>query len=163
MDEITIYIYILKEDVKSGVYGYTVLKEYAKLFESQRNMKLFIRKREKIDKYQLMMFMNNKKVKQICKDYLFDGKQDIEIMATIEESEKLSESCYYINNEIEAIVKELKQYPLKDKYLKVINELTKSLTKKDSDRFLNIDTFRLFYHLFKNTFYEDINDEEIYY
>ena len=69
----------------------------------------------------------------------------------------------YINNEIEAIVKELKQYPLKDKYLKVINDLTKSLTKKDSDRFLNIDTFRLFYHLFKNTFYEDINDEEIYY
>lgn len=160
IDDIKVYIYILKkEDPNKEIYGYTVSKEIAKQFENQRNMKLFYRIVKRMDKYELMIFMNDNKSKQLCKDNLYDGERDYQIIATIDESSSLSESCDSIFSTIIFINDALIDYKLKDKYLKAINEITDFLNNKRYE-YSNINTFKLFYHLFRETFYEDINESD---
>ena len=54
------------------------------------------------------------------------------------------------------IEKSCYSYPLKSKYLNIITNLTSIITQPDvRTKTLNIDTFKLFYHLFRNTFSKD--------
>ena len=161
-NDVKVYIYILKsEATDTEIYAYTIAKDIAKLFESQRNMDLFYKITKRMDKYNLMYFMNNNKSKQICKDFLYDGKETYEIASTIYESDVLSESCDQIHSTLLFIRDEFNNdYRLKKKYLKLINELTDSLIDDDG---LNLDTFKIFYSLFSHTFNEEIIIEESLY
>lgn len=159
-ETIKVYIYILKkEETHKEIYGYTVDKDISKQFESQRNMKLFYRIVKRMDKYNLMIFMNNNKSKQICIDNLYDGKNDYQIAATIDESSALSESCDSILSTIIFINDAMCDYKLKKKYLKAIDEITNFLNNNKYD-YANIDTLKLFYYLFKETLYDDINESD---
>lgn len=142
-------------------YAYTIDKEYAELFQLQRNMNAMYLKKIHMEKYEFMIFMNNNRDIQLIKDYLFDGENDIEIISTINESSTLSESCDYIMNTSYALEKSLTKLPLKKKYLKTITTLTRELTRCDKNTpTLLVNTFTLFYHLFRNTFSDIEVDEE---
>ena len=87
-----VYLFYLKEDPRE-LYAFTLDKEYKNRFMSERNMNLFYMKKEHMEKNICMVFMNKNKSKQIVRDVLNDGKTDYEILCTVEESTKLSESC----------------------------------------------------------------------
>ena len=149
-----VYVFNLKHE--KSIYAFTATKEFAELFRSQRNMKLFNEQVITLDKYEFMIFSNKMSIYKLCKDYLDDGEHDIEIVATVQETYQLSESCDYIRHTISSIEKSIKIFPFKKKYLKPIIKVTESITTKGKDDHptLNVNTFALFYHLFRNTFSE---------
>ena len=159
-DDITkVYLFFLKDEKE--LYAYTIVKEYRDIFRNQRNMKLFKESSLKMDKYELSVFENKNYKKKIYQDFLYDGKTDIVIYATTEESNSLSESCMYITNIMNSVKDEVAKYCIKEKYLKSILKLTEKIILKDNDKdkgIINVNTFKLFYHLFRNTFseYSDI-------
>ena len=150
-------IFSLKTE--KGVYAYSTVKEYIKMFKMQRNMQLFNVKTIEMSKYEFMSFSNNNKSEMLCKDYLYDGKTDIEVVATVYETSSLSEACTYIYNTACSIEDSIPYYGLKDKYLNAILALTEVITQRTKSNngalTLNVNTFKLFYHLFRKTFSED--------
>ena len=153
-----VYLFYLKEDPRE-LYAFTLDKEYKNRFMSERNMNLFYMKKEHMEKNICMVFMNKNKSKQIVRDVLNDGKTDYEILCTVEESTKLSESCEYIEFTCGAIKELIHNYSLKKKYLKSILALTDVIKNQNTNPTLQINTFKLFYELFKNTFYEKKDNE----
>lgn len=153
-----IYLFYLKENPKE-LYAFTLDKEYKDRFMDERNMNLFYMKKEHIEKNICMVFTNKNKSKQIIKDVLNDGKKDYVVMCTLEESVKLSESCEYIENTCRAIKELIHNYSLKKKYLKSILALTDVIKNQNTNPTLKINSFKLFYELFKNTFYEKKDNE----
>lgn len=153
---------IFKLKGSKEIYAFSINKEYIKIFKEQRNMKLFDIINIELDKYELMVFFNKNKSCQLSKDYLNDGETDIEIVSTVHESDSLSESCDFIYNMALNIEEELDEYPLKKKYLNLIKELTETITLCSEKELtsLNINTFKLFYHLFRNTFSEYADEFE---
>lgn len=148
-----VYVFSLKAE--KGIYAFTINNEYADLFRSQRNMNVFDEKVISMDKHEYKAFSYQMQSHQLCKDYLDDGEHDIEIISTIQETTSLSESCEYITQTIEMLEKNVQIYPFKKKYLKIIIKLTQCITKRNDDHpTLNVNTFALFYHLFRNTFSE---------
>lgn len=148
-----VFVFCLKSD--NSVYAFTATEEFADMFRSQRNMALFKENTLTLDKYEFMIFANKMSKQKLCKDYLDDGEHDIEIMATVHETAQLSESCEYIQRTIECIQKDFSRSSIKKKYLKPIMKITQSITKRIDDHpTLNINTFSLFYYLFRNTFSE---------
>jgi hypothetical protein len=153
-----IYLFYLKEDPRE-LYAFTLDKEYRDRFMNERNMDLFYMKKERIEKNICMVFMSKNKSKQIIKDVLNDGEKDYVIMCTMEESVKLSESCEYIENTCIAVRDLIHNYSLKKKYLKSIIALTDVIKNQNSNPTLQINSFKLFYELFKHTFYEKKENE----
>ena len=152
----TVTVFSLKNE--KGVYAFSINKDYIDLFKIQRNMNLFYIREIKMSKYEFMAFSNNNKNHLMVVDYLYDSKSktNIEVITTVHESDSLSESCEQIYSVASCIEKSAYNYPLKDKYLNIILKLTSSITEvDDSTNILNIDTFKLFYHLFRNTFSDD--------
>lgn len=154
----TFYFYFLKKDPKS-LYALTPLKEYAKKFEEERNMDLFIKKKSSIDENEAMVLQFKQQSSLLQKDYLNDGNEDFEVLLTSHESTTLDECCTYIHSICDMIANRSHQYPLKSKYLKIIDEITSKITVSQDGTIptfevLNINTFRLFYSLFSSTFYK---------
>ena len=134
-------VFMIYKKGEKSPYAYTINTEYYKLFKSQRNMSL--------------IFTNKNKSLQLIEDYLYDGKNDITIIATVEESAKLSESCEYIFSTADTIERSLKNVPLKKKYLNSILSITQELKRRNKKTpTLCVDTFTLFYYLFRDTFSE---------
>ena len=149
-------VFSLKNE--KGLYAFSINKKYIDLFKLQRNMDLFYIHNVKMDKYEFMAFSNNNNSKMLISDVLYDSEtnSNIDIITTVEESDSLTESCTYIHNAAIEIEKSCYSYPLKSKYLNIITNLTSIITQPDvRTKTLNIDTFKLFYHLFRNTFSED--------
>ena len=117
-------------------------------------MDLFLLEKVELDKHVGMVFMNKNKDKMIHKDILNDGEQDYEIYATVFESTSLSESCEYINSTCQSIRDIIHQYSVKKKYLKSILFLTDVIKIENKVPTLKINTFKLFYEIFKETFFE---------
>ena len=152
----TVTIFSLKDE--KGVYAYSINKEYIDLFKIQRNMDLFYIKKVKMSKHEFMIFSNKNRNQLMIRDYLFDGESEcnIEMITTVYESDALTESCTQIHSLATHIENSIFTYPLKDKYLNIITKLTSTITDVDEhDNVLNIDTFKLFYHLFRKTFSKD--------
>lgn len=148
-----VIIFSLK--VEKCMYAFTINEEYANIFRNQRNMSLFNENSITMNKYEFMVFSSRMSRFQLCKDYLDDGENDIEIIASIKETSELSETCEYFRRTYETITKNIDSYNIKKKYLKPIIKLTQSIIKSiDNHPTLNINTFTLFYYLFRNTFSE---------
>lgn len=155
-------VYIFKLKNESNIYAYSINKEYVDIFISQRNMKLFKYQIIDLDKYDFMIFSNKMNNQKLLKDFLYDGENDIEIVATTEESSKLSDSCQYIQDICDFVKHHIHEYNLKNKYLKSILKITDKIILEEENKpvMLNINTFKLFYYLFRNTFSKyDVTEE----
>ncbi len=148
-------VFMFYKKGEKSPYAYTINTEYYNLFKSQRNMSLIFTKEIHMDKYEFMIFTNKNKSLQLIEDYLYDGENDITIIATVEESAKLSESCEYIFSTADTIERSLKNVPLKKKYLNSILSITQELKRRNKKTpTLCVNTFTLFYYLFRDTFSE---------
>ena len=157
----TVTIFSLKNE--KGVYAFSINKSHIELFRLQRNMKLFYVRNVKMTKHEYMAFSFDNKNTMLVLDYLYDSESDtnIEMVTTVHESDELSESCHNIHSIASSLEKNIYKYSLKPKYLNIITTLTSIITEPDENtNVLNIDTFKLFYQLFRNTFSEDADKLE---
>lgn len=158
------FFYLLSEQ---RLYAYTANKEYAKLFVEQRNMKLFKRVSKKIEKYEWMLFQSENHNMQLIPLPLYDGCNDIEIIGTAEEDDILSDASESIDSNLEYYRRMyVNQSIFNDKYLKVIDDVTNVVMTNETESgdinlTLMVDTFSLFYYLFKKTFTGDCLDNKI--
>lgn len=146
-----------------SLYAYSENNDFIKKFKSQRNMKLFKVVTKDIDKYQRMVFLNKNSGKQMITDYLSDEENTFEIISTVEESDKLSESTEYISDTMTFTRRCMMMWDLKEKYLNIITKITDVISEQTSDDdnpTLKINTLDLFYYLFKNTFIEKSIEDE---
>ena len=155
-------VYLFYKRNEKEPYAYTIDKKKKKKFQYQRNMKCFYLKKVHMEKYEFMIFSNKNSSLQIIKDYLYDGDFDYEIYCSINESSRLSESCDYIYStaqNLDDYFHNLK-IPIKSKYLNPILKITNELISGDKRRnVMNINTLHLFYHLFKDTFGEVVEND----
>lgn len=150
-------VYIFTKD--NEIYAYSNIKELAELFQIQRNMNVFKVEKVYMDKYDFMAFSYKKRDQKIIKDYLSDSINTVEFASTVRESSYLDDSCDQIVRTIDSIHNSLVHIPFKKEYLNSIIVITKSITMYDKNCVptLNIDTLKLFYYLFKDTFIDISN------
>lgn len=165
MEEIkTVYLIYLKS--KNCLYAFTLEKKDLNSFLKERNKKVFHVEKRKMDQTALSLFMNKYYTLHLIDIPLFDGYEYITILGTAKEDNAVSDAADYLYNQFIYCENISKHFPFRKKYLKLIEDLTNVVTKiqvsnsEMIDPYLEIDTFRIFYHLFRDTF-EEIADEEV--
>ena len=155
MKSVKVYCYFLKKS-KNDLYAFTIDKSFKDLFESQRFMKNFISGEKVYTEIEYQSFLSVNKDKMLQKDYIVDEDKTFEMIVTNEESNKLTSSCEYISDFLMKVQSDVttKKLLLTDTYLDSIFKMTEIL-KYDKDKNLNINTFKLFSYLFKDTLYEE--------
>ena len=144
-----VYMYFLLPSKE--LYAWTYDKISCHNFENQRCMGVFHKSVQEMDDNEASVFSYYHQRKQITHDILFDGEDDITIYCTISESDLLStkvDKVYQILSDIQ-----LKccanRYPLKEKYCNLIFKITNIIN--DGPGQYCVDTYRIFYELFKYT------------
>ena len=104
MEEFTVYIYELKSS-PGDMYAFTIDKKMKRMFEIQRNMELFKKKKKVVNDTMYSVFSYMNKEKMLTLDYLQDEDVNVEIISTPIESNRLSEEC----EKIELFLREFKR------------------------------------------------------
>lgn len=119
-------------------------------------MDLFIEKKIDISYDEYAKFELEHQELKIVLDYVEDENDaTIKIAATIKESNDLNEYCDSIAWVFNSIINKAKEIRLKNKYMDTLYVMRDSVFNKNEYR---INTFSLFYYLYKNTFI-DIEEE----
>lgn len=137
------------------LYGISIQTDVVEKFLFERNPKCFIYKTEKMSKDEFDSFLkrdNNKN--RILSTYpLSDNDGSCVVIATAIEDEILSEACDIINKRMYEIKKNFSSYiHLKEPYNTVIDNLTDCYISDEQQPVIVIDTVKLFYRLFQDTF-----------
>lgn len=157
-----LYLYYLKSNPNS-LYCWTIDKDLSKLFESQRNMDLFIKDVNKDideDDKDFRLFSADNSSTILISDVLYDGENTIYISCSRKEASSLDayiDNIWTVINDINKLI-EFHSFNIKEKYLKSILNLTNNITyggDQESSGELRIDTVSLFIKLFKNTFVKE--------
>ena len=156
-----IYLFYLKSE-KNTLYAYTKNKEYALYFSAQRNMKLFTFNKVDMDTEEYEDFKNKFWDQNMIKIFLEDDTRSYEIIATNNEEVVLNDACERLSDDLYFYRSYfLNCKSLNKKVIKLIDKLTDISLKNYKiydegtgkyDLELQINTFSLFYYLFKNTF-----------
>lgn len=150
--EYTVYAFYLKKDKK--LYAFTINKEYKDSFKKIRNMNKFIYTKLYMDELTLSIFQDKNYLKMLTKVYLSnsnDIKEYHTIIATYDEEYLLEKKSSDISDNLVGIKIYMHRLNLKKEYVNAIKYLTEINNPNDST-ISNINTLKLFYHLFKNTF-----------
>lgn len=152
-DEYKVFLYYLD----GKLYAWTIRKEDKEFFESQRNMKLFKRKKKILEPVVFRSFMSQYKDQQILDIPLESNGKTYLIRGTYAEDTKMT-------LEIEDILKALEHLDLY--FLKVFNKdllpekyekavkvlLSYQSSVKNKEREFHVNSLSIFYDLFKFTF-----------
>ena len=156
---VKVYCYFLRSSPNS-LYAFTINKKYKELFEQQRNMTVFISGIKEFDdiSYQPFNYMN--RYKELTEDIVQDKETTISVICTIEESSKYSGVINEILSFIESLTRDVQmsKYPLQEEYLNIIEDLTSKIMGEGE--IININTLKVFYNLFKETFVNTETDNE---
>lgn len=152
-----VYCYFLVDDPNT-LYAYTINKKYKELFEMQRNIGNFNYGMKKMEEIEYSAFMTQHRGELLIEDYYTDKKDTFQMIVTTEESHSVSESCNYIVDFITTLKYSTKSGDvlskvLSEKDLKLIFKITNIIMPEGKDTYLNINTFKVFNYLFKNTLY----------
>jgi hypothetical protein len=154
-------IYLLYILPNSKLYAISDNKEFIKRFLTERNPKLFKLVTKKCDKEVGLPFMSTNYKYQLDRIPLEDDNGDCELIGTIEEGsiinlvcEKMAETCTYLKNRLSN-----NDY-FTDEFKSLLNDLTTISKDLNYHPIIQIDSIKLFYHLFKETF---IHKDEITY
>lgn len=144
--------FVLKSD--KTLYAWTQNENFAEDFKLERDMSKFKIKKVEYDDDELASFSYVQRYQMLQKDYLYDGKNSVEVTVTSSESSGLDASCNYIYDTISTVSNNVHTYPLKDEYLKTIKRITVNLKAQGENTHdtLNVNTFKLFMHLYGHTF-----------
>lgn len=142
-------LYLFYHKSSNNLYAYTTYKKFAEEFIKIRNKKCFFYKIEKIDEYDLMLFVNKYHRYQLQEIVLNDKKDSFKFIVTQNESDMLS-------NEIDKLIsriKWLKYYFTRNvKFNKKYNLLINNILIYNNDLENNLNTLKLFYMIVSDTF-----------
>jgi hypothetical protein len=148
-------IYSLYLKTKNNVYAITDNIEFMKRFISERNSNLFKVTTLKCDKNEGLKLLNDNSKNVLNIIPLEDINGDYEIIGTIEEDniinrvcERMAETCNYLKSNF------IENVPFNDEYKALLNALTTISKDIDYHPIIQIDSVKLFYYLFKETFTE---------
>lgn len=162
-----IYLFYIKSE-NNTLYAFTDNKEYAISFSEQRNMKLFKFKTMSVDRNYFVSFKNKFwdnymipiELEDDDRSYIITGTNNEEIILN-DSVEKLGDDMVYLRSYFSSFE------GLNKKVLKLIDSLTDISIKnykiygEGSNKYdleMQINTFSLFYYLFRNTFIKDGKD-----
>ena len=157
-DPKTIRLLYLKETKE--FYAWCESKKDLKRFYAERGKDNFIQRKIDLSEMGLQIFYNHMHDLRLRESPLYDGKEWIYILATEKEEDLLSETQDQIESSMYDIrdFYEHNQLIFSDEVIDFMKNATKvvSQTVDDNgykvDHILEINTFRLFYHLMKQTF-----------
>lgn len=151
-------VHLLYLKQRKSLYGISIHEEIIDRFLSERNSKCFVYKTKKMSESKFNKFINkNNNKNKILSEYPLESKNgSYIIIATAIEDEILSEACDIINRRMYEIKKNFSNYiHLKEPYNTVIDNLTDCYISDEQQPVVVIDTVKLFYKLFQDTFIPD--------
>ena len=153
-------LYVIYLRSKKSIYAYTDNKEYMERFLLERNSNLFKCVTKKIDKSDYIEFAKDKELLKLRTIPLEDSNGDCDIIGTASEEneimtvcEKFGDTCEYLKLHF------TKNVPFNNEYKELLNLLTTISKDINYHPIIQIDSVKLFYHLFKYTFIELTDDE----
>jgi uncharacterized protein YqgQ len=161
METYKVYEFILKS--KKEPYAYTIEKKLRDDFISQRNPNLFLMKTVKMNKYEYMAFISQNQKQMLIEIPLSTSLKDyVYIVATYKEEDELSYEMEKMENELADIYRHLVlQSNIKTKYKDSVNYLTCTfILNEDLDSLSRVNSFAVFYKLFKDTFQKPNQEDE---
>lgn len=145
-------LYLISRNI---LYAVTDNKSYIKKFLSERNRNLFKVNITKFDKDDGLKYLDSNKFLKLNEILLEDSDGVCTIIGTIQEDdilgcicEKMSENCEYLKLHFTQNV------PFNNEYKSLLNELTTITKNINNHPIIQIDSVKLFYYLFKDTFVE---------
>lgn len=149
------HLFYLKKS-PNDIYAWTTDLGSAKKFLEFRNPDCFIYETEKMDEVLSMMFMNKYSSKKLSEFIITDTNGDYLFLCTPDENELLTEEI----ESMDLIVTSIKVHfqenvHFKEEYREIIDMLTDFYIADEQQRTVVIDTVKLFYHLFNDTFIKD--------
>ena len=154
-------IYLLYLLPQNKLYAVTSSKKYMKQFLEERNSKCFNVIKRKFDDEDAKIFLDSNSRLKLDTIPLEDLNGDYSIIGTIEENytincvcENMAESCYHLKLHF------MENIPFKDEYIELLDNLTTISKNINCHSIIQIDSVKLFYFLFKETF--TILDEDDY-
>ena len=151
-------VYLLYLLPKKKLYAFTDNKTYLERFLSERNPKLFKVKEKKVENDSLFILENVSLHLNIIP--LEDENGDCSIIGTNTEDDILSRFCEKMEDTCQQLkIHFTENVPFNDEYKSILDDLTTITKNVDNHPIIQIDTVKLFYYLFKETFIE--SDENI--
>lgn len=137
--------FIIKENT---FFAFSCNQEHIKSFKEQRNENKYLIKKIKMSEDEYYIFHHKNLLKELVEIYLYDGKNDIIVIGTNEEDNNIS----YICDRFLSLLSDInmyfqKDFPIKVKYLSLINKATNITNDKNE---IQLDTFNIFYTLYIN-------------
>lgn len=149
------HLFYLKKS-PNDIYAWTLDSGSAKKFLEFRNPDCFIYETEKMDEVLSMMFMNKHSSKKLSEFIISDTKGDYLFLCTPNENELLNEEVESIDFILASIKVHFQEnVHLKEEYREIIDMLTDFYIADEQQHTIVIDTVKLFYHLFNDTFVKD--------
>ncbi len=153
-DDTTVYMFYFK----NNLYAWTTQKKDKQLFEDQRNIKVFRKKKVTFSPIKFHAFIQKYKEYQIIDIPVSSKGKDFSIYGTYFEDSVLSDSSERLLSEFEQIDLYFGNLfynsHLPKKYENAVSMLLEyyNINKKTSTSEFNIDSLSIFYNLFKETF-----------
>lgn len=140
--------YLIYLNDTKELYAITDDKTKYKDFLNQHNKQLFHTKKVKMTSDDYIAFACKHKSCVLIDSCLYDGENVMYIIDTVDEEDNLSAASEIITDKMERIQGLFKGTHLDDQHLKIISDATSIINDGNAE----IDTFTLFYYLFKYTF-----------
>lgn len=153
-DDSVVYIYYLD----NRLYAWTNQKKDKAMFEEQRNVDVFRRKKKTLSPIQFHVFMQKYKSYQIIEIPVSSKGKDFSIFGTYYEDEELTSLSEHLLSEFEQLdiyfTSIFHNDLLPGKYKNAVNTLLDycSINSKTKINEFHIDSLSMFYTLFKHTF-----------
>ena len=148
-------IYLLYLISNGMLYAVTDNKTYLNEFLRQRNPKCFKRISKKMDNSECLKILTDNRLLVLDSIPLESSDGDCNIIGTTQEDnmlssvcEKMAESCEYFKLHF------TKNVPFNIEYKELIDNLTTISKNINNHPIIQIDSVKLFYYLFKETFVE---------
>ena len=141
--------------LKNQLYGITNNKEYVTQFLSERNPNLFNVITEKMDDDECMKYISNNSSLKLIEILLEDKNGSYSLIGTIKEDEELNYTCEkFVDTCNNFKLHFLDNVPFKKKVKSLLDDLTTISKVENYHSIIQIDSVKLFYYLFKETFLE---------
>lgn len=156
-------IYLLFLLPKNKLYAITDNKKFLKQFLSERNSNIFNIVTKSYNEESMLELLEEYKLLKLHNIPLEDSNGDYEIIGTLQEDNLLSDVCERFDETCRHLKLHFtKNVPFKNEYKYILDSLTTINKNINNHPIIQIDSVKLFYYLFKETFVDISNSNDIY-
>lgn len=141
--------------MKNQLYGITDNKDYVTQFLSQRKSNIFTVVTEKMDKEECIKYIQDNSSLKLIEILLEDENSSYTIIGTVKEEDEINCTCEKFSDTCNSFkLHFLPNFPFKKKIKSFLEDLTTISKMENNHPIIQINSVKLFYHLFKETFTE---------